>query len=90
VSVITSIKGTRSGETLVTQLGFVADDGATYAAEEQKLLEAGRRYLLVTNREDGQNTLVAGPASSVAVSTPASEARVIREYQQAEVSQGTP
>lgn len=83
VRIIRSIKGDRSGEAQVWQLGYVDSDGRAHVADEQPLLEPGRRYLLVTTREGDENTLVAGPAASVRVESIAQENRVVDEYRAA-------
>ena len=81
--IIRSIKGDRSGWALVRQLGYVDEDGLAHVPDEQALLQPGRRYLLVTTRDRDVNTLVAGPASAVAVDDSSAQARVVREYRAA-------
>lgn len=85
VSVLDSIKGSRIGEALVRQLGYVDDNGKEHHAEEQPLLAAGKRYLLVTTRQSGagENTLVAGPSSSVEVGPAEHQRSVASEYRAA-------
>jgi len=85
VRVVRSIKGSPSGEVLVRQLGYVDKDGRTHATEEQPLLLAGTRHLLVTTRVGGasENTLIAGPAASVPVKSSVHEQRLIQQYRDA-------
>lgn len=85
VSVSRAVKGSPTGEVFVRQLGYVDGDGQAHVTEEQPMLEAGRRYLLVTtvDAQTGQHTLIAGPAASVPVGSAARESQLVVEYQRA-------
>jgi hypothetical protein len=85
VRVVRSIKGSPDREVLVRQLGSVDRDGRTRATEEQPLLLAGRRHLLVTTRVGGasENTLIAGPAASVPLSSSVHEQQLVQQYRDA-------
>ncbi|MFB6722530.1 hypothetical protein ACFCV3_20300 [Kribbella sp. NPDC056345] len=85
VRVVQSLKGTRTGEILVRQLGYVDSARRVHAAEEQPMLVPGGRRLLVTTggADGGPATLLAGPAASVDVGDSVRQAQVTKEYQSA-------
>ena len=85
VKVIKSIKGSRSGEVLVRQLGYVDANKKAHVVEDQDLLVPGTRRLLVTTRtaDADVNTLVGGAASVADVASPARERLVVAEYAKA-------
>ena len=83
VGIVRSVKGGRSGEALVWQLGYIDGEGRAHVPEEQALLAAGRRALLVTTRDGEENTLVAGPAAHVLVSSQSHQGRIVEQYRAA-------
>jgi hypothetical protein len=82
VRVVRSVKGSASGEVLVRQLGYVDKDGRAHVTEEQPLLLAGGKRLLVTTQDPGssEHQLIAGPAASVNAPTADHELQLVRDY----------
>lgn len=83
VRIVQSVKGSRTGEVLVRQLGYIDSDRRPHVTEEQPLLVPGSRRLLVTTRAAGatENMLIAGPAASVDASGQGRQAQLVKEYQ---------
>lgn len=85
VRVVDTVKGDPGDIVLVRQLGYVDRKSRAHVAEDQPLLKAGSRQLLVTTRTPvaGELTLIGGPRSSVPIKTATDQSRVVAEYRTA-------